>query len=687
MLFLTRSSTNPQSYPQELGNSASILSHLLDIVGHRQCTLRILRRIPVSSRAKKRYNRTMTDEPNTNDKTIANDETSDTSPPLPAPLAEGIEVIRAYLKTLPASPGVYRMIDGKGDVLYVGKAKRLAQRVPAYTQPARLPFRLQRMVSQTRRMEFVTTQTEGEALLLECSLIKNLRPRYNILLRDDKAFPYLALTHHDFPRLIKHRGTRNEKDATYYGPFASASAVNETLHALQKAFRIRTCTDAMLASRTRPCLQFHIKRCTAPCVERVSLADYAKQIQQAKDFLSGKSSTIQRELAQQMQEAAAARDYESAATFRDRIRSLTAIQQRQDVQFEGIIDDADVVAIAAQSGQTCVQVFFFRQGRNYGTCSYFPAHEPNAPLGDILAAFIGQFYVSRPAPPLILVNETPAEANLIAEALGTTLQNPQRGNKHRLVAHVANNAQQAIQRHLATRTTQSRLLEEVAALFNLDAPPQRIEVYDNSHIQGHAAVGAMIVAGEEGFIKNQYRKFNIKDKDAAGDDFAMMREVMRRRFAREKTEDGEKLPDLVLIDGGAGQLSAVTETLQELGRDDIPLVAIAKGPDRNAGREWFFMEGKEPFQLPPNDPVLFYLQRLRDESHRFVIGTHRAKRSKDFTANPLDALAGIGAARRKALLHHFGSARAVKEASLEELEKVKGISKALAAKIHAHFRE
>lgn len=600
----------------------------------------------------------------------------------PAPLAEGIGVIKGYLKTLPATPGVYRMMNAKGEVLYVGKAKRLSHRVVAYTQPARLPLRIQRMVSETRSMEFVTTHTEAEALLLECNIIKKLLPRYNVLLRDDKAFPYIALTKGAYPQLLKHRGQRDLAAATYYGPFASAGSVNETLTTLYRVFQLRNCSDTMFKTRTRPCLQYHIKRCTAPCVGKVSPARYAEQVRQTQDFLRGKSSEVQQELAGEMQTAAEARDYETAAVLRDRIRALTNIQSRQDIN-ASFVDDADVIAMAQLAGQTCVQVFFFRQGRNYGNRSFFPVHEKEADPAEILAAFIGQFYVGREVPPLLLLSREPAELALLSEALHTELHIPQRGEKHRLVEHAELNAKQAIERRMAESASQARLLDDVATLFDLEGPPDRIEVYDNSHIQGSHAVGAMIVAGPEGFRKNQYRKFTIKDEGAAGDDFAMMREVMRRRFSRA-LEEGN-MPDLVLIDGGAGQLSAVTETLEGLGITTVPLVGIAKGPDRNAGREWFFQAGKEPFQLPINDPVLFYLQRLRDESHRYVIGAHRDKRSKALTQNPLDALPGIGPARRKALLHHFGSGKAVSTAGLTDLENVPGISKAIAAKIYAFF--
>jgi len=601
-----------------------------------------------------------------------------------SPLAAGIEVIKGYLKTLPPEPGVYRMLSEHGDVLYVGKAKNLPKRVVSYTQPARLPLRLQRMVAATRSMEFVTTHTEAEALLLECNLIKELQPHYNVLLRDDKAFPYIAITRHAFPQLLKHRGTRKLEEATYFGPFASAGAVNETIATLYRVFGLRNCNDTMFETRTRPCLQYHIKRCTAPCVGKVNERQYAEQVRQAKDFLSGKSSDIQAELAQAMQQAADIRDYEKAASLRDRIRALTSIQSRQDINAVGI-DDADVIAATQLAGQTCIQVFFFRQGRNYGNRSYFPSHEKDLPVADVLAPFLGQFYAGRPVPKLLLLSEEPAERELFEQALQTEIQVPQRGEKKRLVDHALTNAHQAIERRLAESATQTRLLRGVADLFGLEDLPQRIEVYDNSHVQGAHAVGAMIVAGPDGFIKNQYRKFTIKDQDAAGDDFAMMREVMRRRFSKAAEENN--LPDLVLIDGGLGQLSAVTETLAELGLTDVPLVAISKGPDRNAGREFFHQNGKDSFQLPENDPVLFYLQRLRDESHRFVIGTHRAKRAKAMTANPLDALPGVGPARKKALLHHFGSAKDVASAALKDLENVPGINKALAEKIFAFFRE
>lgn len=608
--------------------------------------------------------------------------------PTSGPLETGIAVIKGYLKTLPPAPGVYRMLSAKGDVLYVGKAKNLPKRVTNYTQPARLPLRLQRMVSETRSMEFLTTHTEAEALLLECNLIKKLLPRYNVLLRDDKAFPYIAISKHQFPQLFKHRGGRNFDEATYFGPFASAGAVNETITTLYRVFQLRNCPDSIFNNRSRPCLQYHIKRCTAPCVDKVTPEQYADQVRQARDFLTGKNSEIQAELATEMQRSADARDYEKAANFRDRIRALTSIQQRQDINASGI-EDADVIAAAQLAGQTCIQVFFFRQGRNYGNRSYFPSHEKGLSLGEVMEAFLGQFYSGKPIPDLVLLSDEPNEKQLLLEAFElyaerkVDLQVPQRGEKKRLMDHAYANAKQALERRMAESATQLHLLEGVAELFGLDEAPDRIEVYDNSHVQGAHAVGAMIVAGPEGFRKNQYRKFTIKDEGAAGDDFAMMREVMRRRFARAQAEDN--FPDLVLIDGGIGQLNAVRETLAEMGITDVPLVGIAKGPDRNAGREWFFLPDREPFQLPVNDPVLFYLQRLRDESHRFVIGAHRDKRSKAISQNPLDTLPGVGPARKRALLHHFGSAKAAAAAGLSDLENVPGISKALALKIYAFF--
>ncbi|WP_119678065.1 excinuclease ABC subunit UvrC [Indioceanicola profundi] len=611
-----------------------------------------------------------------------------------ADIARGVETIKGYLRTLPETPGVYRMMNADGDVLYVGKARNLKRRVTNYTQVQRLPVRLQRMVAETVTMEFVTTHTEVEALLLESNLIKRLMPRYNVLLRDDKAFPHILITgDQDYPQLTKHRGARDRK-GDYFGPFASVGSVNRVMTALQRAFQIRNCADAVFNSRTRPCLQYQIKRCTAPCVERVTREEYAAQVAEAKAFLSGKSSEIQARLAHAMQEASDRMEFETAAKLRDRIRALTAIQAHQDINVEGV-GDADVVAAHQDGGSTCIQVFFFRGGRNYGNRAYFPSHDKSQDLSEVMAAFIAQFYENKAAPELVLVSHDLAEHELLEEALGVRaghkveLHRPQRGDKKRLVDHALTNAREAHGRRLAETGSQAKLLAGVAEVFGLTEPPKRIEVYDNSHIQGAHAVGGMIVAGPEGFTKNAYRKFNIKTEGAAGDDYAMMREVLTRRFERAVKEDpertGESWPDLILIDGGEGQLNVAVEVFNELGIDDVPFAAIAKGPDRDAGRERFFMPGRPPFGMDPKDPVLYFLQRLRDEAHRFAIGTHRAKREKAIGVNPLDEVPNIGPKRKKALLHHFGSARAVSRAGLADLENVEGISKAVAKLIYAHF--
>jgi excinuclease ABC subunit C len=610
-------------------------------------------------------------------------------------LAAGAEVIRDHLRRLPNAPGVYRMIDAVGEVLYVGKARNLKKRVVNYTHVARLPIRLQRMVAETVSMEFVTTHTEVEALLLESNLIKRHLPRFNILLRDDKSFAHLAITRdHPFPQLVKHRGGR-DRPADYFGPFASTGAVNRTITALQRAFMLRNCSDASFATRTRPCLQFHIRRCTAPCVAKVSEADYAEQVRAARDFLVGRASDVQVRFAEHMSQASDALDFEAAARWRDRIRALTAIQAHQDINVEGVVDDADVVAAFQDGGTTCVQVFFFRAGRNYGNRAYFPAHDKQATVDEVLAAFVAQFYENKAAPALVLLSDAVPEQDLIAEALAVRagakveIAVPRRGDKRRLVEHALANARDAHGRRLAETSTQTRLLRGVADLFGLDAPPERIEVYDNSHVQGTSAIGAMVVAGPQGFVKAAYRKFTIRREGAAGDDFAMMREVLDRRFARALKEDPERergqWPDLVLIDGGLGQLSAALAVFAELGIDDVPVVAIAKGPDRDAGRERFFVPGREPFQLEPRDPVLYYLQRLRDEVHRFAIGTHRALRTKAMGRSRLDEIQGVGPGRKKALLHHFGSARAIARAGLADLEAVPGISGSVAKKIYDHF--
>ncbi len=614
------------------------------------------------------------------------------APPPAGNLARGVTVIRAALKTMPPAPGVYRMLDAKGDALYVGKASNLKNRVANYANVNGLPVRLKRMVAETHSLEIAITHTEVEALLLECNLIKRLMPRYNVLLRDDKSFPYIHLTGgHPFPQLTKHRGARGA-EGDYFGPFASAGAVNRTLIALQRAFLLRSCADSVFAARTRPCLLYQIKRCSAPCTGRIDHDGYARLVAEARGFLAGRSQEIQARLAKHMQELSDRREYESAAAIRDRIRALTQVQGRQDINLDGL-GDADVVALHQAGGNSSIQVFFFRGGQNWGNRAYFPAHARDLESSDVMGAFLGQFYDNKPPPPQILVSHRPTEAQLLAEALGARagrrieIVAPERGDKRKLVEHALLNAREALGRRLAESTAQRRLLEGVAETFGLEAPPQRIEVYDNSHIQGAHAVGAMIVAGPEGFIKNAYRKFTIRESAARGDDYAMMREVLGRRFARALKENPDRsgLPDLVLIDGGQGQLSAACQVLADLGVNDVPVVGVAKGPDRNAGRERFFRTGKPPLSLDPKDPVLYFLQRLRDEAHRFAIGAHRSKRSRAIGASPLDEITGIGAARKRALLHHFGSARAVATAGLTDLERVAGISKIVAKKIYDHF--
>lgn len=606
----------------------------------------------------------------------------------------GVAVIARTLKTLPDKPGVYRMMNARGDVLYVGKAKSLKKRVVAYTRIGQLPMRLQRMVTETAAMEIVVTNTEVEALLLESNYIKRLKPRYNILLRDDKSFPYVVVTEgHDYPQIVKHRGARSIK-GQYFGPFASAGAVNQTLAHLQKAFLLRSCSDSVFSSRTRPCLLFQIKRCSAPCVERVGRQPYAELVEEARAFLSGESARVQRDLARRMEQASENLEFEEAAMYRDRIRALTRIQAHQEVNLPDAAD-ADVMAIHQAGGQACVQVFFFRAGQNYGNRAYFPAHSQDAGPGEVLEAFIGQFYDNKDPPKELLLSHGLPQEALMTEALTTRagrrvrIHVPKRGDRAAMVATAERNAREALGRRLAESSAQRKLLEGVAEVFDMDRTPERIEVYDNSHIQGTNALGGMIVAGPEGFMKNAYRKFNIKGPVAPGDDYAMMREVLTRRFKAAQRDDPDRergqWPDLVLVDGGQGQLTVACEVFAELGIEDVALVSIAKGPDRNAGRERFFMAKREPFQLPPNHPVLYFLQRLRDEAHRFAIGGHRARRSKDIQKSSLDDIAGIGARRKKALLHHFGSARAVSEAALQDLESVEGISAALARKIYDHF--
>ena len=611
-------------------------------------------------------------------------------------LEAGVAAIRNVLNTLPLRPGVYRMQDARGDVLYVGKARALRNRVANYTQVTRLPRRLQRMVSQTRSMTIVTTNTETEALLLEAQLIKSYRPPYNVLLRDDKSFPFILLREdHAFPRIQKHRGARRAK-GQYYGPFASAGSVTRTLNALQKLFLLRSCTDSFFANRDRPCLLYQIKRCSAPCVDRIAPDAYAELVEDAKAFLAGKSTQVQRKLGEAMTVAAEAMDYELAAVYRDRLRALTFIQSAQAINAEGI-GDADVFALASRQGLTGVQAFFIRGGANWGHRSFFPAHTADVPEAEVLQSFLMQFYEDVPPARLILIDRPLAEeAALVEDALSeragrkVVLKVPQRGEQRKLMDQARRNAEEAVDRRLAESTTQGRIFQEIADLFELEAPPNRIEVYDNSHIMGTNMVGGMIVAGPEGFRKNQYRKFNIKRPETtAGDDFAMMREVLERRFARLEQEDpdrsGGEWPDLLLIDGGKGQVSAVCRVLEDMGVQDVPVVGISKGPDRNAGREHFHLPDGRESMLPLNSPTLFHLQRMRDEAHRFAIGAHRAKRAKAFTASTLDEVPGIGPARKKALLMHFGTAKAVRGAALEDLERAPGVSKTMARAIHDFY--
>jgi excinuclease ABC subunit C len=608
--------------------------------------------------------------------------------------ARGVEAIKHALKTMPGSAGVYRMIDDKDRVLYVGKAKNLKKRVVAYTRLMQLPIRIARMVAQTVRMEIITTHTEAEALLLESNLIKKLKPRYNILLRDDKSFPYILITEdHDYPRIVKHRGAR-AKDGSCFGPFASAWAVNNTINHLQRAFLLRSCTDAVFANRSRPCLLYQIKRCSAPCVDRIAKAEYDGLVDICRDFLTGRSQKILKQLETDMLAASERMDFEQAAMYRDRIRALSQIRSHQDINLEGV-EEADVIALHHEGGQSCVQVFFFRSGSNYGNRSYFPRHEQGAEIPEILSAFVGQFYADKPAPKQVLLSHEIEGQELVETALSInnnrkiTLQVPKRGGRRKLVEHAMNNAKDALGRRMAESASQRKLLEDLADKLELDGTPERIEVYDNSHIQGTNMVGGMIVAGPEGFMKSAYRKFNIKGDIAPGDDFAMMREVLTRRFARAQKEDPDRengtWPDLCLIDGGLGQLGVAREVLEDLGIEDVMLVGVAKGVDRNAGKEVLHIPGKPPVRLDMQDPVLYFIQRLRDEAHRWAIGTHRAKRSKQIGKSVLDNVPGVGGARKKALLHHFGSARGVADAGLTDLEAVDGISAALARKIYDHF--
>jgi excinuclease ABC subunit C len=610
---------------------------------------------------------------------------------------QGMALIADEVKRLPDSPGVYRMMGEDGEVLYVGKARSLKKRVTQYAQGRFHTQRIAHMVHLTRSMEFVTTGTETEALLLEINFIKSLKPRFNVLLRDDKSFPEILIRRdHDAAQIRKHRGAHTIK-GEYFGPFASAWAVNRTLNTLQKAFLLRSCSDSVYEGRTRPCMLHQIKRCSAPCVGLVSLPDYAELVDEAHQFLRGKSRVVLDRLSHDMQKASDELEFETAARLRDRIRALAAITAEQVVNPE-TIDEADVFALFAEGGQACVQVFFFRAGQNWGNRAYFPRVDRADEDGDILDAFIGQFYDDKPVPRMILLSHTVPNQALLAEAFSekvgkkVELAVPRRGEKHDLVDHALTNAREALGRRMAESSAQGKLLAGVAEAFGLEAPPQRIEVYDNSHIMGTNAVGGMIVAGPEGFMKSQYRKFNIKSTEITpGDDFGMMREVMQRRFARlvkeEQAGDASARPDLILIDGGDGQLDAALAIAAELGVDDIPMVGVAKGVDRDAGMERFFLPGRAPFRLDHKSPVLYYLQRLRDEAHRFAIGTHRAKRSAEFTKNPLDEIDGIGPARKRALLHAFGSAKGVGKASVADLMKVDGVSQPLAERIWGAFNK
>jgi excinuclease ABC subunit C len=611
-------------------------------------------------------------------------------------LDAGVAAIRNVLATLPARPGVYRMQDARGDVLYVGKARALKNRVTNYTQVNRLSKRLQRMVAQTRSMTIVTTNNEAEALLLEAQLIKRYRPPYNVLLRDDKSFPFILIRQdHEFARVQLHRGARRYK-GDYFGPFAGAGQVRQTLNALQKLFLLRSCTDGFFASRDRPCLLYQIRRCSAPCVGRIDEASYAELVSDARDFLQGKSTQVQAKLGEAMQAAAVNLDFELAAILRDRLKALTFIQGSQAINAEGV-GDADIFALACKSGVVGIEAFFIRGGQNWGHRSFFPTHTQEVPEDEVLAAFLMQFYEDVPPARNVFVDRELPEAELLAEAMGeraghkVALSVPQRGTRRRLLDQAKRNAEEALDRRLAESTTQARLLREMADLFDLPEPPGRIEVYDNSHIQGTNAVGAMIVAGPDGFRKSQYRKFNIKRPETiAGDDYGMMREVLSRRFARAQDEDPDRSqgnwPDLVLIDGGRGQLNAARAVLEELGIEDVCMVGVAKGPHHGRdGREVFhLMDGSERM-LPINAPLLFYLQRLRDEVHRFVIGAHREKRAKAIGASPLDEVPGIGPARKKALLMHFGTGRAVRNASLEDLKKAPGVSAAVAQLVYDFY--
>lgn len=609
-------------------------------------------------------------------------------------LDAGIAAIRETIRTLPTRPGVYRMQDARGDVLYVGKARALRNRVTNYTQVDRLPQRLRRMVSQTRSMTIVTTGSEAEALLLEAQLIKRFRPPYNVLLRDDKSFPFILLREdHAFPRIQKHRGAQKIK-GRYYGPFASAGSVTRTINALQKLFLLRSCTDSFFANRSRPCLLYQIKRCSAPCVDRIEAEAYQELVGDAQDFLGGKSTKVQAKLGAAMQAASDAMDFEMAAIYRDRLKALTFIQGSQAINAEDL-GDADIFALAAKDGGMCIQAFFIRGGQNWGHRSFFPVHTAEVGEAEVLESFLAQFYEEVPPAPLILCDRQPAECELLAQALTERLgrkvriEVPQRGPRVKLIRQAERNAIESLERRQAESSTQAKVLRDMAELFQLDGVPDRIEIYDNSHIQGAHALGAMVVAGPEGFRKNAYRKFNIKQAET-NDDFGMMREVFERRFARARDEDpdrdGGEWPDLVLVDGGKGQLGAARAVLEDMGIEDVCMIGVAKGPHHGReGREVFHLLDGREITLPVNHPVLFYMQRLRDEAHRFAIGAHRQKRSKAITVSSLDEVPGIGPARKKALLMHFGTAKAVRNASLDDLVKAPGVSKAMAQTVYDYF--
>jgi len=625
-------------------------------------------------------------------------------------LASGRAAIASFAKLAPSASGVYRMIDAQGDVLYVGKAKNIRKRVTAYARPTGHDSRISRMIAATVSLEFVSTKTETEALLLEANLIKRLRPRFNVLLRDDKSFPYILITSdHWAPQILKHRGAR-ARPGHYYGPFASAGAVNRTINALERAFLLRSCSDSYFEARTRPCLLFQIKRCSAPCTREIDFAGYCELVKEANEFLSGRSQSVQKEMAREMDKASATLDYERAAIYRDRLSALSAIQSHQGINPRST-DEADVFAVHQAGGYSCVEVFFFRTGQNWGNRAYFPKADRSIGPAEVLGAFLAQFYDDKPSPRLILVSHDFDERALLAEALTTKsgrkveVSAPQRGERKELVQHALANAREALARKLADTSSQQKLLGALKETFSLPRPPGRIEVYDNSHSGGTNAVGAMVVAGPDGFRKNQYRKFNIRSSDLTpGDDYGMMREVLERRFKRLLEENPRVVannvrdlitggaedqfwPDLLLIDGGLGQLNAAQDTLTALGIVDVAVVAIAKGPDRDAGRETFFMTGRAPFKLPPRDPLLYFIERLRDEAHRFAVGSHRTRRKKDIREAGLQEIPGIGPTRKRALLRHFGTVKAIERASLPDLAKVPGISAETARKIYEFFHE